>query len=201
MEKIAKVKPETDGTLNRTLARLDEWGIDKAVCLSIATKPQQQRILTEWSVKIQAETAGRIIPFGSVHPDADDALEELEFIKKSGLKGIKLHPDYQNFYIDDEKAYPIYQKCAELDLPIVFHAGLDIKCPDDIHATPERVIRVLKLFPKTTMVMAHLGGNMLWEEVYEKLAGISENLYFDTAIIGAIIAATSNSLEKSISLP
>ena len=181
LEEIINYKAFTRGTISDNIKHFDEWGVDKAVSLSIATKPSQQKIINDWAA---TQASDRIIPFGSVHPDADDALEELERIKSLGLKGIKLHPDYQNFYIDDEKAFPIYKKCAELSLIVVFHSGVDVLSPDNIHATPDMCLRAFKAVPQMTMVLAHLGGNELWEEVYEKLAGVEGNLYFDTALVG-----------------
>lgn len=170
--------PLTDGTLMHTKKRLDEWGIDRAVILSIATKPTQQRLITDWAVKIKSD---RILPFGSVHPDADDALEELGRIKDGGLYGIKFHPDYQGFKIDDRKMYPIYERCEELSLPVLFHSGFDFYSPDEIHCTPQRALKVINDFKHLKVVLAHLGANKLWEEVYDTLAGKGEEVYLDTA--------------------
>lgn len=173
----------TEGTIESNLEHFKEWGVDKAVTLSIATKPSQQKIINDWAKSQQSE---KIIPFGSVHPFAEDAIEELDRIKTLGLKGVKLHPDYQGFYFDDKRVYPVYKKLIELKLPVIVHAGLDVKSPDDIHCTPEMVRSVLDDFPEITLVLAHLGGNDLWDEVYEKLAGYEGNLYFDTAFTANI---------------
>ena len=63
--------------------------------------------------------------FGSVHPSHPDALKELERIHALGIKGIKFHPDYQYFFVDEERMFPIYEKCGKLGLIVVFHAGWD----------------------------------------------------------------------------
>ena len=42
------------------------------------------------------------------------------------IAGLKFHPAYQDFWPNDkEKLYPIYERCVEYDLPILFHTGLD----------------------------------------------------------------------------
>jgi len=97
------------------------------------------------------------------------------------LKGIKLHPDYQDFFIDEERLYPIYEACSELELPIVFHAGWDCYSPDVIHAVPAASAKVAADFPKLKMVLAHFGGLRLWDDVETFLTGL-ENVYFDTAM-------------------
>src|SRR5699024_4764908 len=120
-----------------------------------------------------------IIPFGSVHPDSPNALSELERLAKAGIRGIKLHPDYQHFFVDDEKMFPIYKKIAELGFITVFHAGVDIGYPKPVHCTPERLLRVLDLIDDAPVVAAHFGGWLLWDSVLEDLCGTK--VYLDTA--------------------
>ena len=180
LEALADQKALTDGTISSLLNRFDEWGVDKGVVLTIATKPSQQKTINNWAASIKSE---RIIPFGSVHFMADDWEEELERIKSLGLKGIKLHPDYQGFEIDDEKMIPIYKKCAELGLIVMFHAGLDCVSPNHIHARPEASLKAHMLVPELTMVLAHMGGNDMADDVLKYLAGADGNLFFDTSFI------------------
>ncbi|MBR6338069.1 MAG: amidohydrolase family protein, partial [Ruminococcus sp.] len=116
----SSLTPLTDATTAGTLKKLDEWGVDKAAILSIATKPSQQGIINSWAASIKSE---RLLPFGSVHPDADDWYDELVRIKRSGLYGVKLHPDYQGFKIDEPRLFPVYEACAELSLPLLLHSG------------------------------------------------------------------------------
>lgn len=170
--------PITDGTVEDTVRHLDEWGVDKAAVLSIATKPSQQRVITDWAVSIKSE---RLLPFSSVHPDAEDCLEELERIKENGLYGIKLHPDYQGFKIDEERVFGIYDLCQQLGLPVLFHSGFDFYSPDMIHCTPERAVTVIKNFPRLKVILAHLGANRMWQQVYDSLAGMDGEIYLDTA--------------------
>ncbi len=181
MENLVKtsgVKPYTDGSIKGLLAHMDECGIDKSVLLPIATKPSQQKIINSWANEVMSD---RIYPFGSVHPDAEDKLEELENIKNLGLYGVKLHPDYQGFHADDEKAYPIYEKCAQLGLPVLFHAGYDPLSPDKVHGKPKAFAHVHKDFPKLTMILAHLGGMYRWEQVERYIAGSEGEIYLDVS--------------------
>lgn len=173
----------TRGTVAELLACLDEWEVDKAVILPIATKPSQQASINNWAKSIMSE---RLYCFGTVHPDAEDALEELERIKALGLRGVKLHPDYQGFFADEERVFPIYRKCAELGLPVIFHAGRDALSMDCIHCTPQMSARVLDAVPEMTLILAHLGGNDCWDDVEKYLVG--RNVYFDTAFIDGHIS-------------
>lgn len=180
LPETAKNEPCTDGTLGDLIAKMDKYSIDKGVLLPIATKPSQQRVVNDWAKESESD---RILPFGSVHPDAEDALNELERIKKMGLYGVKLHPDYQEFMVDEERLFPIYEKCIELNLPILFHAGFDPISPEKVHAMPDAFARIMDRFPDITMVLAHFGGMLKWDMVEEYLIGRKGNLYFDISTV------------------
>lgn len=184
LAKIADIEPLTRGLVSQTIERLDEWGVDKAVLLPIATKPTQQKINNDWAI---LQKSDRIIPFATVHPDAEDVFDELDRIKAMGFKGIKLHPDYQGFEIDEERLFPIYEKIAELGLVCVFHAGYDCYSPNHVHARPFMSAKVHKAVPNLKMVLAHLGGYKYWDEVYEHIAGLEGEIYLDTSMCAGYI--------------
>lgn len=166
----------TDGTLAGLRRRMAEDGIDAAVVLNIATKPQQQTNVNNFAAAINNEQD--IFSFGSVHPDAEDALEELERIKELGLKGVKFHPEYQQFAVDDPKMKPLYRKVSELGLITVFHAGVDYGFPPPYGCTPEALASVLDCF-ETPVVAAHWGGLQFSEDVIRHLCG--RDVYIDTS--------------------
>lgn len=171
------VKPNYDATISGLESYLAKNNVDYAVVLNIATNPHQEKKVNDFAISLLEKK--NIIPFGSVHPDSPNALSELERLAKAGIRGIKLHPDYQHFFVDDEKMFPIYNKIAELGFITVFHAGVDIGYPNPVHCTPERLLRVLDLFDDAPVVAAHFGGWLLWDSVLEDLCGTK--VYLDTA--------------------
>lgn len=176
-----EMKPITNGTVADLKDKLTACGITKAVLLPIATKPTQQTVINNWAAEVKKDSF--FLPFGSVHPQAEDWEEELERIKSLGLYGIKFHPDYQNFMVDDECMIPIYRKCAELGLPVSIHAGYDPLSPDLYHCQSEAAARVFDQVPEMTMILAHGGGMRDWDNVEKYLAGQKGNLYFDVSVI------------------
>ena len=68
----------------------------------------------------------RFIGFAAIDPwQSMLAVDELErSVKDLGLKGLKLHPIQQAFHPNDEQFYPLYQKCADLKVPVLFHCGM-----------------------------------------------------------------------------
>lgn len=176
LSQAAGLPPRSDGTVAGIRGSMKKAGVDKSVLLSIATKPQQSLRITQWASAVQGED---LIAFGSIHPDSEDWEDELVQISSAGMKGIKFHPDYQQFFVDDPKMFPIYEKTVELGLIIIFHAGVDIGLPAPYHCTPDRLRRVIKAFPDAKIVAAHMGGFLYWDEAEDMLVG--EQLYFDTA--------------------
>lgn len=177
LEETSGVKPCTNGTFSDLLRLMDEDGIDKSVVLPIATKPSQATVINEISEKMNGD---RIIAFGSVHPDDIGYADQLEYIKSRGIKGIKFHPDYQGFYADDKKMFPIYQLCSDLGLIVVFHAGYDPFSPECIHCTPDMEYRIAKAFPSLRFVFAHMGGMNMFYDVYGVVCGLP-NVWIDTS--------------------
>lgn len=166
--------PQTDGTLASLKAEMAKDGVDISVVHSIATSPKQQTNVNNFAMEMDRDPA--IVAFGSIHPEAPDALAELERIAAAGLKGVKLHPEYQQFYADDEKMKPIYRKISQLGLITIFHAGYDYGFPPPYHCMPEHLARALHWFD-SPVVAAHWGGLDCGSEVIRQLCGA--NIWFD----------------------
>ena len=168
------LEPQTAGPQESLKAVMDADGVDLSVVLTNAANPGQMHKVNDYAFEMDRDD--RIVAFGSVHPDAPDALEELERIKAAGLKGVKLHPEYQGFYANEERMKPIYRKISQLGLITLFHAGEDYGYPPPYHAQPEHLKHALGWFD-SPVVAAHWGGAGFGREVLERLCG--ENIYFD----------------------
>lgn len=161
------------GTVEGLLESGQAHGVVKYVINSTATRPDQVQAINAFIAQTCARDK-RLIGFGTLHPGQQDLRETLECFPTLGLAGLKLHPDFQDFAIDDPCMVPIYA-LAEGRLPVLIHMG------DENHdrSSPARLARVLDRFPKLIVIAAHLGGYLMWEESLKLLAG--RNLYFDTS--------------------
>ena len=171
------LKPHTDGTLSGLRQRMLSEDVSISVVLNIATNASQQESVNNFAKEVNAQDD--FVAFGSVYPYADNALDMLDQIKEMGLLGVKLHPEYQGFFADDEKMKPIYQKISRLGLITVFHAGYDFAYKPPFRGMPDNLLRAVKWFD-SPVIAAHWGGAGCGYEVLDKLCGI-ENLYFDTS--------------------
>ena len=163
------------GTVGELLERGAEIGVDRFVIHSTATTVAQVQAINDY---IAATAAGNdsFIGFGTLHPClGEDGLKtEFERIISLGLKGVKLHPEFQGFSIDDEAMTPLYA-VVEGRLPVLMHMGDENK--DSSH--PSKLASVLDRFPRLTVIAAHLGGYQMWDEAIARLSG--RNLYVDTS--------------------
>ena len=169
------------GTAEKLIKSGSEIGVEKYLVCSAATTPKQVESINNF-IQFEAENHPEFIPLAAMHKDYENYSAELERVKALGFRGVKFHNDFQKFYIDDEDVFPIYEKCLELDLVILFHMG------DNRYdfTKPERLCNVIRTFPKLKCQAAHFGGYQDWESgfvSYPKLfeEGYGENLYFDTS--------------------
>ncbi|MCK9265499.1 amidohydrolase family protein [bacterium] len=163
-----RIGAELDGKLSSLISSMDETGIEKSVICSIATKPSQFNSILEWSKLIRSD---RIVPLPSVHPEDPEAVERIGIIKKEGFCGIKMHPYYQKFNLDDPKMFYLYEKISKENLLLVMHTGFDIAFERIRKADPEKIMKVVNRFPSLKMVSTHLGAWEDWDEVEKFMLG------------------------------
>ena len=171
-----------DGRVHSLTDSMKKAGIDYSVLLPVATKPGQCETINTLALKTNetSETTG-LISFGAIHPDCENYKQIIDEIVAMDLKAIKIHPDYQNTFFDDEKYIRLMDYAAEKDLGIIVHAGEDVGLPETVHCTPERILNLWKHIQPEKLILAHMGGWKMWDEVEEKLLGLP--FYLDTAIV------------------
>lgn len=179
LSKKAGILPCTDGTMGGTIKKLDEAGISGFAVLNIAVSERQQKSVNDFAIKIN-NFQNRVAAFGSVHPFSKNAIEELDRLKINGIKGVKFHNEYQNFDIDDEKAYPVYEYCFKNGFAVIFHGGIDIGFNNPLRASPKNARNVAKTFKDYKFIMAHFGGYGCCSDVLKYLLDCS-NVLVDTS--------------------
>ena len=139
-----------------------EAGITRFVMSNSATTAHQVHSINDFLPQAVKNIPGAIA-FGSIFPGMDGAIEELERAKALGIRGLKVHPDFQKVPLDDPAGVPIYRRAAELGLPVLFHMG------DDRYdySTPERLMNLLRQVPDLQVIAAHFGGWRAWAHSYE----------------------------------
>ena len=180
LKHLSHTIPFTDGTAAGLAASMARAGVDRSVVMPVATSPRQVPHVNDASARMNelgAQTG--VLSFGCMHPDFDGWKEELARVRDLGLKGIKLHPQYQDTDFDDPRYLRILDRCGELGLVVLTHAGLDIGMPGKDNCAPEMVARVLEQVGPVKLVLAHMGGWRQWDRVEALLPGTG--VYLDTS--------------------
>jgi predicted TIM-barrel fold metal-dependent hydrolase len=185
----------SNGTLNGILEKMDIAGIDISVNLPVLTKAKQFDSIFAFTRDIN-DNCKRVISFCGIHPSDEEYEKHLYLIKENNFRGIKIHPDYQGVFFDDERYIKILSLAKKLDLITLTHAGFDVAFEkEEIKCTPMRVLRLLdRIGGYDKLVLAHLGGNELYNDAFEMLAG--EDVYFDTSYVLPFL--NKNQLEQMI---
>ena len=165
-----------DGTTGTLLRTGREAGITHFVVHSVATAPRQVSSINRFIASEVARSDGAFTGLGTLHPDAEHPEQDCEELAALGLKGVKLHPDFQRFEADSAKAMRIFGLCAEAGLPVLVHTG-DHRFD---YSNPNRIVNVLRAFPKLKFIGAHFGGWSVWDEAAGLLSGF-DNIMVDTS--------------------
>lgn len=169
-----------DGTLNSLKHSAKMAGIDYCVLQPVATRPSQSDSIATTAILINEQaTETGIFSFGGIHPDNTDYADILRRLRDGGVKGIKIHPVFQDVFIDDKRYLNIISKASEYDMAVMIHAGYDISFGTANQASPSHVLNMLNELKPPKVILAHMGGWGCWNEVEQILCG--KNVYFDTA--------------------
>ncbi len=187
LQSMSHTRPFTDGTVGALRASMARAGIDASVVLPVATNARQVPHVNDASVALNEQSAETgVLSFGCMHPDFDGWRAELARLSDAGVRGIKLHPVYQGVAFDDVRYLRILDRCAELGLIVLTHAGLDVGysgAPDFV--SPRQIASAVRQTDGVTLVCAHMGGWRQWDEVERLLpeTGVSIDTSFS---LGAI---------------
>jgi predicted TIM-barrel fold metal-dependent hydrolase len=169
-----RLEVENVGLAETLLDLSAEAGIERWLVCSVATKAEQVRPISEFIAGSCGEYPG-FVGLGAWHQDVRDIEGEMDVIQSLGLRGIKLHPDFQQFPIDLPSMLDVYREAARRKLVILFHMGDD---RTDFSA-PHRLAAVLDKVPDLVCIAAHMGGYRAWREAQQVLPGGS--VYVDTS--------------------
>ena len=162
---------------------------------------ERLKSFNRWLVKL-AQGHEELLPFVAVDPWAlspgENRAHLLDLVVSGGARGVKIHPVIQRFEAADERLWPTFETCAELNLPVVAHAGPSRGSVP--FGEPAAFAGVLQRFPGLKLILAHLGGGA-WSQV-ERFARDFPNAHFDCSEIlhwtGADGGPTPNRLARLI---
>ena len=180
-----------DGTVDGLIKDGERVGVCHYLIHSVATTPKQVKSINEFiSSEVKAHP-DLFTGFGTLHPDSDDIQGDFDYLIELGLKGVKLHPDFQLFALNEKRAFEIGEVINNGDVPVLIHCG-DFRYN---YSNPKQLKAFLDEFPDMTVIGAHFAGWSMWEEATSQLAG-TPNLYVDLS--SSLYALSSETAKELI---
>ena len=147
--------PNHYGSVNELLEVLGRAHIDYAMVFSAATTAHQVEHINRYILS-ETEAHPGLIPCGTLHAGYEGYREELQWMREHGIYGVKLHPEFQHFALDDERLFPMFEEMERQDMFLIAAA-----------------------FPRLRCIAAHLGNWGDWD--VEKIRPLAKlpNVYTD----------------------
>lgn len=175
---VPLIQAATDGTRSGLENSMRLNGIDCSLGLSLVNNADGSRGINRWA---ELNNSFPVLLTGTVHPREENAAEEVRRIAAAGLKGVKVHPEYQKFRFNDRSLDRLWKECAANDLFVITHAGGDVGFPPPWHSNPVELLDLHRRVPELKLVCAHFGSWDMYDQVEEYLIG--EDIYIDTSFI------------------
>lgn len=120
---------------------------------------------------IAEDADGRIVPGAGYNPfQIEESLARIErAVTEHDFKYVWFHPMTFGLRPSDERCYPLYTKCLDLDVPVCFQTGQSAEPLPSEPGHPMYADKVAMDFPSLTLVLTHTGWpwvdewcSMLW---------------------------------------
>ena len=181
-KKKLKVAVPGSGSPEDLRGMMQLGGVSRSVLLPLAKGCRDVSTLNEW-VQAAARENRELTAFGAVHPFMDGLEVELDRLHACGVRGVKMMPLLQQVYPDDPQCFRLCQELVERDMILIAHAGRDPLDRPEVYGTPQRFAALAASFPDLKLVLAHLGGLRMWDDVRRHLLPAGKEVFFDTAYV------------------
>lgn len=161
-----------DGTVRSLLNSMASTEVDVSVCLAVANTAGQVERANAFAGSLPQPLLG----LGAIHPDRTPEVN-VESLRRHGLKGVKVHPPYQGFPLDDERFLATLDAMRG-EFAVVIHVG---EAKDEVataRCTPRMLRDLARKLPGLDIIACHFGGYHQLDVAEELVVG--ESVYLDT---------------------
>lgn len=160
--------------LDELIVEMDESGVDRSVYAPVSTRPNQVPSINRFALDLIDHP--RVIPFGALHPHYEDVPAEIDRLIEGGVRGVKLQPYFQGFSFDEPRTRAMFEAIGDR-LVVLMHGGQEIVEIDSVVPHAEALARLVEDHPKLRLIVAHMGGYDMWDDVDAHL--VDAPVHFD----------------------
>ena len=164
-----------DGTVDGLNRSMDASGVEHAMCLGVAAIARTVERTNEF---IGSLDRTRFTPFGTIHPELP-VEQNLRLLKDNGLRGVKLHPLFQDLSLTDPRVIDILHGLAEEQILVITHAGAGGDAAANARGNPAALRHMLDAVPGLTVIACHFGGYHRLDEAEKLIVG--SRAYLETS--------------------
>jgi hypothetical protein len=168
------------GSVEELFEAMKKHGIAKAVLMPLATSTslRETEKLNNLVAKAARESEA-IIPFASVNPNCEDAVEELDrAVAELRLRGVKLNPNLQGFTLDQDEVWTLFEAIEQLRVPAFIHSGFTVGMEKN-NFSPEEANELIASFPRVIFIFAHMARHKSREDAPRVIP--EPNVYLETS--------------------
>lgn len=133
------------------IEQMQKSGIDKAVLFTTEGFFSDMRDSNNQILNAYRLFPNEIIPFCTIDPRKENALDEMERCRDEGMRGLKFHPWLQAIPIVDDQVLKIAEKASTFGWPILSHDGTPPYC------TSLQVAYLAECLPQAKIILGHSG--------------------------------------------
>ncbi|MFA6294541.1 MAG: amidohydrolase family protein [Victivallales bacterium] len=182
LELKGSIKAFAEGTRASLEKSMASAGIGLSLNLPVATSAEQVASINSWA---ERNNRAPVLSLGVIHPLSANPAEIMSDVKRKGLRGVKMHPEYQGFSPDDSSLGGIWEACIENDLFVIFHAGADVAYQAPYRSDPAKFAKLRRRFPALKMVLAHFGSWLQWDDVEREIIGL--DIFLETSFTSGFL--------------
>ena len=166
--------PNHYGSVKELEDVLAEAGVEYAMVFSAATTAHQVEHINRY-ICGEALKQPKFIPCGTLHAEYENYKEELAWMREHGIHGVKIHPEFQHFVLNDERLFPMFEEMERTDMFLIAHMG----DPRVMVSGPHRMQPIAETFPKLRCIASHLGNWGDWDPAKILPMAKLPNMYTD----------------------
>ena len=166
VDKLDNLTARGDGTVGGLMSDMSGSGVDLSCCLGIANEARHVDSVNRFVAGLESDVR---FGFGTVHVDLP-VEENIASLKRHGIRGVKIHPLYQGFALDDPRLWEILDAFGE-EFAVITHVGAGGTPEANRLSNPKMVRDIARQFPGLRLTACHFGGYKLLDDAEEMLAG------------------------------